>query len=187
MITPLEIDGLFLLEPKRHGDERGLFTEIFKASELAGAGFDKPFIQDNLARSAHRGVIRGLHMQKPPYAQDKLVRVSRGAVLDVAVDLRPGSGTFGKSFSVVLSADNWLQLLVPAGFAHGYCTLEEDCEVFYKVTAPYSPDHEEGLLWSDPDLKIEWPVPSAEAILNIRDRSWPTLKEWAAANRGASE
>jgi len=178
MIKSLEIEGLLLIEPRRFGDERGVFSEVFKASALAEAGFHKTFIQDNLARSPQKGTLRGLHMQREPYAQDKLVRASRGAIFDVAVDLRPGSKTFGQSFSVVLSDDNWLQLLVPAGFAHGYCTLVDDCEVSYKVSAPYAADHEDGLLWSDPALAIPWPVAAGEVIVNARDAAWPTLGEW---------
>ena len=181
MIKTTHIEGLLLLEPRRFGDERGVFSEIFKASELMEAGFTKPFVQDNLARSGPRGVVRGLHMQSGAYAQDKLIRCSRGAILDVGVDVRPGSATFGQSVAVELTAQNWLQLLVPAGFAHGYCTLEEDCEVQYKVTAPYAPDHEEGLVWSDSELGIAWPVSPEDVTVNARDGAWPTLAEWAAS------
>jgi dTDP-4-dehydrorhamnose 3,5-epimerase len=181
MITTFDIEGLLLIEPKRFGDERGIFCEVFKASELAEAGFTKTFIQDNLARSGPKGVIRGLHMQRAPNAQDKLVRASKGAILDVAVDVRPGSKTFGRSAAVELTADNWRQLLVPAGFAHAYCTLVEDCEVQYKVTAPYAPDCEEGLLWSDPALGVDWPFKSDEVTVNARDAAWPTLAAWAAS------
>ncbi len=180
MIKTTDIQGVLLLEPRRFGDERGIFSEVFKASELAEAGFTRAFVQDNLARSGPKGVIRGLHMQSGDFAQDKLIRASKGSILDVAVDVRPGSETFGQSVAVVLSAQNWLQLLVPAGFAHGYCTLEEDCEVQYKVTAPYAPDHEEGLVWSDPALRIDWPVAPADATVNARDAAWPTLAQWAA-------
>ena len=179
MIKNTVIEGLLIIEPRRFGDERGVFSEIFKASDLAKAGFVKPFIQDNLARSGPIGVVRGLHMQSGVYAQDKLIRCSKGAIIDVAVDVRPGSATFGKTFTVELSAQNWLQLLVPAGFAHGYCTLEEDCEVQYKVTAPYAPDHEEGLVWSDPGLAIDWPIAENSVTVNPRDSAWPTLGEWA--------
>jgi dTDP-4-dehydrorhamnose 3,5-epimerase len=181
MIKLLSIEGVLVLEPRRFGDERGVFSEIFKASELAEAGFVKPFVQDNLARSGPRGVVRGLHMQTGDFAQDKLIRCARGSILDVAVDVRPGSPTFGKSVAVELSAQNWLQLLVPTGFAHGYCTLEEDCEVQYKVTAPYAPDHEAGLLWSDPALRIPWPIGPEAATVNARDAAWPTLAAWAAS------
>lgn len=178
MIEALEIDGVYLIEPSRFGDERGLFSEVFKASELAGVGFVKTFIQDNLARSSAKGVVRGLHFQKAPFEQDKLVRVSRGAILDVAVDLRPDSSTFGKAVSAILSAENWRQILVPAGFAHGYCTLEPDCEVLYKVTAPYAPSFEQGILWCDPDLCIDWPISAEEVVINNRDAVLPTLAAW---------
>lgn len=180
-ITPLAIPGVLLVEPRRYGDERGVFCETYKAPALAEAGFDKPFVQDNCARSGPRGVVRGLHMQRAPFAQDKLVRATRGAIFDVAVDVRPGSPTFGQSVGVTLTAANWLQLLVPAGFAHGYCTLEEDCEVQYKVTAPYAPAEEEGLIWNDPALGLDWPITAADATLNARDLTWPTLAQWRAA------
>ena len=179
-ITPTAIDGVLILEPKRFGDERGVFTETFKADALAEAGFAAPFIQDNCARSGARGVVRGLHMQRAPHAQDKLIRCSRGRIYDVAVDCRPGSATFGRHVGLELTASNWLQLLVPQGFAHGYATLEEDCEVLYKVTAPYAPAEEEGLLWSDPALGIDWPIAPAEATVNPRDGAWPTLAAWSA-------
>ena len=119
--------------------------------------------------------MRGLHFQSGDCAQDKLVRVSRGVVYDVAVDIRPGSQTFGRWYGVELSEENWRQLLVPKGFAHGYSTLSEDAEVLYKVTAPYAPQAENGLLWNDPGLGIAWPLSAAEAILNDRDRAWPSL------------
>ncbi|MBE7216946.1 MAG: dTDP-4-dehydrorhamnose 3,5-epimerase [Caulobacteraceae bacterium] len=179
-ITRTDIEGVLIVEPKRFGDERGVFCETFKAPVLAEAGFDLPFVQDNCARSGPRGVVRGLHMQRAPHAQDKLVRCSRGRIFDVAVDCRPGSPTFGRHVGLELSAANWLQLLVPKGFAHGYATLEEDCEVLYKVTAPYTPAEEEGLLWSDPALGIDWGVSPMEATVNARDQAWPTLAEWSA-------
>lgn len=180
-IRPTPIAGLLLIEPERRGDERGLFCETFRADRLAEAGFDRVFMQDNCARSGPKGVVRGLHMQSAPFAQDKLVRCSRGAIFDVAVDLRPKSETFAQSFSAELSEDNWRQLLVPAGFAHGYCTLRPDSEVLYKVTAPYAPDHEEGVLWSDPALGIDWPVTPAQATVNTRDARLPSLAEWRRA------
>jgi dTDP-4-dehydrorhamnose 3,5-epimerase len=176
-ITQTELPGVLLIEPTRHGDERGLFVETFKADELAKAGVAISFIQDNLARSSAAGVVRGLHFQKPPFAQDKLIRCCRGAILDVAVDIRPGSPTFGRSVAVELSAENWLQLLVPAGFAHGYCTLTPDTEVAYKVSGAYAPQSEGGLLWNDPALGIAWPIAAEQATLNARDKGWPTLAE----------
>lgn len=169
--------GLLIITPKRHGDERGLFVETFKVSALAEAGVTVPFIQDNLARSGAKGLVRGLHYQTAPFAQDKLVRATKGAIYDVTVDIRPGSATYGRAFGIELSAENWKQLFVPAGFAHGYCTLTEDAEVAYKVTAPYAPDHEGGLLWNDPALGIAWPISADEAVLNARDKAWPRLDE----------
>lgn len=179
IISPCPVPGVLLIEPKRFGDERGSFCETFRADALAAAGFATPFVQDNCARSAAGGVVRGLHMQRGAAAQDKLVRCSRGAIFDVAVDLRPGSATFGRVVCEVLSAVNWLQLLVPAGFAHGYCTLEPETEVLYKVTRPYAPDQEEGLLWSDPGLDVAWPASAGEAIVNARDAALPTQATWA--------
>ena len=179
-IETTHIQGLLVIEPVRHGDERGLFCETFRADALAEAGFATTFVQDNCARSGARGVVRGLHFQTGDAAQDKLIRVSSGAVYDVAVDLRRGSPTFGRAFGLELSARNWRQLLVPKGFAHGYQTLTEDSEVLYKITAPYAPQAEAGLLWNDPALGLAWPL--AEAVLNARDGAWPTFAEWAAAN-----
>ena len=154
-----------------------MFVETFKAVELANSGVVVAFVQDNLARSAAKGVVRGLHFQKPPFAQDKLLRCSKGAILDVAVDIRAGSPTYGKAVAVELTAENWLQLFVPAGFAHGYCTLTPDAEVIYKVSGSYAPDAEGGLLWNDPALGIDWPIDASRATLNARDRGWPTLSE----------
>jgi dTDP-4-dehydrorhamnose 3,5-epimerase len=174
-IDPTPLPGLLVIEPQRFGDERGVFCETFKAARLAEFGFDRPFIQDNLARSPAKGTVRGLHFQTGAHAQDKLIRCARGAIFDAVVDIRPGSPTFGRSFAAELSAENWLQLLVPAGFAHGYCTLTPDAEVHYKVSAPYAPQAEGGLLWSDPALDIAWPVTPDAAVVNARDQAWPTL------------
>jgi dTDP-4-dehydrorhamnose 3,5-epimerase len=173
--TPLP--GVLLITPARHGDERGFFSETFRASALAEAGFDKPFIQDNHSRSPRRGTVRGLHFQLPPVAQDKLIRVTRGALLDVAVDIRAGSPTYGRAFAVELSAENWRQLLIPAGFAHGFQTLTDDVEALYKVTAYYAPEHERGLRWNDPALQIEWPIPAEQSLVNARDAAWPMLDQ----------
>lgn len=181
-ITRTAIPDVLVIEPTRHGDERGMFVETFKAVELATIGVEVTFIQDNLARSSAQGVVRGLHFQKPPFAQAKLLRVSKGAILDVAVDIRAGSPSYGKAVAVELSDENWLQLYVPAGFAHGYCTLTPDTEVIYKVSGGYAPDAEGGLLWSDPALGIDWPIGDAEATVNARDRSWPTLAELTAGD-----
>ncbi len=176
-ITPTEIPAVVEITPRKFGDHRGFFSEVFKRSALRDAEIDIDFVQDNHSMSQAVGVVRGLHYQKPPYAQAKLVRVVRGAIFDVAVDIRRGSPTFGKHVSRILSAENWKQLLIPAGFAHGFATLEPDTEVLYKVNAPYAPDHEAGILWNDPALDIDWPVGEGEATLSGKDREYPVLAE----------
>jgi dTDP-4-dehydrorhamnose 3,5-epimerase len=174
-VTPQAVPEVLLIEPVRHGDERGFFSETYSRKVLAEAGFDAEFVQDNHSRSPKKGTVRGLHFQAPPFAQDKLLRVTRGAILDVAVDIRRGSPTYGRAVAVELSAANWRQLLVPKGFAHGFQTLTEDCEVLYKVTDYYAPQAEAGLLWSDPMLGVDWPLGTAEAVINARDAAWPAL------------
>jgi dTDP-4-dehydrorhamnose 3,5-epimerase len=174
------IEGLILLEPRKHGDARGFFSETYSRRRLAEAGFDADFVQDNHSLSVEAGVVRGLHFQSPPHAQAKLVRVVRGAILDVAVDIRRGSPTWGDHAAVELSAANWRQLLVPEGFAHGFVTLEPETEVVYKVTAYYAPDHDHGLLWSDPALGIDWGIDPAAAILSDKDRAQPRLAALAS-------
>ncbi|MGH9404012.1 MAG: dTDP-4-dehydrorhamnose 3,5-epimerase [Terriglobia bacterium] len=176
-IQAAAIPDVRIIKPKRHGDSRGFFSETYNKKALAEAGIHLDFVQDNHSLSAERGVVRGLHFQTFPYAQDKLIRVVRGAVLDVAVDLRKRSPTFGKHVSIVLSAAEWNQLLVPVGFAHGFCTLEPETEVIYKVTACYSPENDKGLLWSDPELAIPWPISADEAILSEKDKRLPRLAE----------
>jgi len=176
-VTELEIPAVKLITPVKHGDSRGFFSETYNRSDLAAAGITTEFVQDNHSLSGPRGTLRGLHYQLPPFAQDKLLRVVRGSVLDIAVDLRSGSPTFGRHVSVVLSAENWTQVLVPAGFAHGFCTLEPDTEVIYKVSDYYAPEHDRGLLWNDPDLGIEWPVGAEDALLSDRDRKHPRLRD----------
>jgi dTDP-4-dehydrorhamnose 3,5-epimerase len=171
------IPAVKIVTPKRHGDARGFFSEVYNRSLWREAGIDYDFVQDNHSFSAQTGVIRGLHFQTAPFAQDKLVRVVRGRILDVAVDLRRGSPSFGAHVAVELSADNWRQLLVPAGFAHGFCTLEPDCEVLYKVTNAYSPAHDRGLAFDDPALGINWGVDLAKAVLSDKDRKHPRLAE----------
>ncbi len=177
-ITPMEIPEVLLITPTRHGDARGWFSETFRASALDEAGFTGgAFVQDNHARSQGRGVLRGLHFQKPPRAQDKLVRCVRGAILDVAVDIRRGSPTFGQWVGAELSAENGRQMLVPKGLAHGYCTLSDDCEVIYKVTDYYAPQAEGVLRWNDPTLAIDWTMPAGEITTNARDAAAPLLAE----------
>jgi dTDP-4-dehydrorhamnose 3,5-epimerase len=171
------IPGVLLLRPQRVGDDRGFMSETFRSTWLEQAGILTSLVQDNHSYSEQRGTVRGLHFQVPPRAQDKLVRVVRGSVLDVAVDLRKGSPCFGHHVAVVLSADNWEQVFIPHGFAHGFCTLEPHTEVLYKVSDYYSAEHEAGLLWNDPALGISWPVRAGKAILSERDRHLPGLAE----------
>lgn len=169
-ITPLVIPEVLLITPARHGDERGWFSETFRQSALEEAGFTGgAFVQDNHVRSTKRGILRGLHFQKPPHAQDKLLRCVRGAIFDVAVDIRKGSPTFGQWAGAELSAENTHQLLVPKGFAHAYCTLTEECEVLYKCTDYYAPQAEGALRWNDPAVAIDWPVPAGDISTNERD------------------
>jgi dTDP-4-dehydrorhamnose 3,5-epimerase len=163
--------------PRRHQDARGYFSEIWRADELAAAGLSAPFVQENHAMSRAAGTIRGLHFQIGGSAQGKLIRCPRGSILDVAVDIRRGSPTFQRHVTALLSAENCKQLYVPAGFAHGYCTLEPDTEVIYKVTAYYDPGAERGVIWNDPAIGIAWPVAADEAILTGRDRTYPRLAE----------
>lgn len=172
----MAIPDVLLITPRRHGDDRGWFSETFRQSALDEAGFrGGPFVQDNHARSTRRGVLRGLHFQAPPRAQDKLVRCVRGAIFDVAVDIRRGSPTFGQWVGAALTETGGEQLLVPKGFAHGYCTLSDDCEVIYKVTDYYAPETEGLLLWNDPALAIDWTVAASEISTNARDGGAPTL------------
>jgi len=175
--TPLA--GVKVITPKKFGDHRGFFSEVYNEATWRAAGLDVHFVQDNHSLSAAAGTIRGLHFQIAPHAQDKLVRVVRGRVLDVAVDLRRSSPTFGRHFAVELSADDWAQLFVPFGFAHGFCTLTEDVEVLYKVSDLYSPAHDRGLAWDDPDLAIVWPFAPEKAVLSDKDRRWPRLHDLA--------
>ncbi len=174
----MAIPEVLLITPARHGDERGWFSETFRQSALDEAGFTGgAFVQDNHARSTRRGVLRGLHFQKPPHAQDKLVRCVRGAILDVAVDIRRGSPSFGRWVGAELSADDGRQLLVPKGFAHGYCTLTDECEVLYKVTDYYAPQAEGGLRWNDPALAIDWGLPADQVSTNARDAAAALLAD----------
>ena len=176
-VEQLAIRDVKLIRPRRFGDARGFFSEVYSKPALAAAGIDIEFVQDNHSRSAKVGTIRGLHFQTHPAAQDKLVRVTHGRILDVAVDLRRGSPTFGQHVAAELSAENWTQILVPVGFAHGFCTLEPDTEVLYKVSSPYAPAHDGGVLWNDPDLGIAWPVATADATLSDKDLKLPRLRD----------
>ena len=176
MFQRLAIPDLILVTPKRYGDARGYFSETYRESDYRAVGINGPFVQDNQAFSQQAGILRGLHFQIPPTAQAKLVSCTQGAIFDVAVDLRPGSATFGQYASVELSAENGHQFFVPEGFAHGYLTLTENCRVQYKVSAYYSPDDERGLAWDDPEIGIEWPIADLAPILSEKDMSLPNLK-----------
>lgn len=168
------------IRPVRHGDARGFFSEIFRESILRENGIDVPFVQENHSLSVERGVVRGLHFQLPPQGQAKLVRVGAGSILDVAVDIRRGSPTYGRHVAVVLRGSDGNQLFVPEGFAHGFCTLEPNTEVYYKVSTYYSPEHDRGMRWNDPALGIDWPVAESDAILSDKDRKTPLLAELPA-------
>lgn len=176
-VVSLGIPDVKIIKPKKVGDHRGFFSETYDKRSLASNGVDSEFVQDNHSLSLQKAVIRGLHFQTPPFAQDKLVRVVRGAIFDVAVDLRRGSPTYGRHVSAIISAKEWNEILVPIGFAHGFMTLEPDTEVIYKVSDYYSPAHDAGLLWNDPDLGIAWPISESEAILSDKDRKLPRLNE----------
>lgn len=176
-VEKLDIPGVLLVTPKVFRDGRGFFVETYTQKALAAAGIHMPFVQDNHALSGAKGTVRGLHLQCPPVPQGKLVRVVRGAVLDVAVDVRQGSPTFGRHVAVTLSADNFKQLWVPPGFLHGYATLEADTEVIYKVTGYYAPECDRGVQWNDPALGIDWPVSTADAVLSPKDLANRPLAE----------
>jgi len=178
-VLKTDIPDVKVLSPERFGDDRGFFSETYHRRALAEAGLELDFVQDNDSLSAEPGTIRGLHFQIPPFAQHKLIRVVRGAILDVAVDLRRGSPTRGRHVAVEVSAENWNQVLVPAGFAHGFCTLEPNTHIVYKVTSHYSPQHDKGLLWNDPALGIQWPVSAGDVVLSERDTKWPRLADLA--------
>ena len=174
-VTPCEIEGLYVIEPTVHRDERGYFVETYNERDMAEAGLDLHFVQDNQSMSV-KGVLRGLHFQKE-YPQGKLVRVIKGEVFDVAVDLRKGSETYGKWFGVTLSDENKKQFYISPGFAHGFLVLSDVAEFCYKCTDFYHPGDEGGLLWNDPDIGIDWPKVDAPILLSDKDRIQPTLKE----------
>jgi dTDP-4-dehydrorhamnose 3,5-epimerase len=173
---PLELPELVALTPRRFGDERGFFSEVWNHARFAEAGIPTQFVQDNVSLSRTKGVLRGLHFQTPPAAQAKLVRVSRGSIFDVGVDIRRSSPTFGRWAGVVLSAEKWNQLYVPEGFAHGFVTLEDDTEVTYKVSAAYCPEHDRSIRFDDPAIGIDWPL-DGEPVLSDKDAKAPLLAD----------
>jgi dTDP-4-dehydrorhamnose 3,5-epimerase len=175
-ITPLELPDVLLITPKRHGDARGWFAETWSQKVFADAGLQTRFVQDNQAFSARKGTLRGLHFQQAPHAQAKLVRVLKGAIFDVAVDIRAGSPTYGRWAAATLTAEGGEQLWVPRGFAHAYCTLTDGCEIFYKVDGLYAPQTEGGIIWNDPDIGIPWPIDGAP-VLSGKDEVLPRLKD----------
>ena len=172
-IEKLGLEGLLLIEPAKHGDARGFFSETFRADKFEALAGPVRFVQDNQSLSTKKGTVRGLHYQKAPRGQAKLVRVLRGAILDVAVDARKGSPTFGRHVAIELSQENWRQLYIPNGFLHGFCTLTEMVEVTYKVTDYYSPAHDACVRWNDPALAIPWPVDEADAAVSEKDQMAP--------------
>ncbi len=179
-VKRLAIPEVMLVTPRRFSDSRGYFSETWNKAALAAHGIAVDFVQDNHSYSAARGVVRGLHCQIAPNVQGKLLRCLRGAIWDVVVDIRVGSPTYGQHVAAVLSAESGTQLWVPGGFLHGFCTLHPDCEVAYKVTAPYDRDAERGVMWNDPDLALPWPVSAGEAKLSDKDAVLPRLAECPA-------
>ena len=172
-IRSLGLDGVYEVTPRRHGDQRGFFSETWRHSSLSELGIDTDFVQDNHSYSAQVGTLRGLHFQTPPAAQHKLVRVTRGAIFDVAVDIRQGSPQFGKWVGLEISAEKWNQILIPVGFAHGFVTLQPDTEVIYKVTNYYSPAHDRVIRYDDPTFAIKWPQLPLPFELSEKDRAAP--------------
>ena len=177
-VKKTEIDGVLILTPKRWADARGFFVETWNSERFRQAGLPAGFVQDNQSHSVEAGTVRGLHYQAPPRAQGKLVRVLRGAVMDVAVDARRGSPTYGRHVRAFLSDENGAQLFVPAGFLHGFATLEPHTDVAYKVTDYYSQPHDGAVLWNDPDLAIDWGIDPARAVLSEKDAKAPRFADF---------
>ncbi len=175
-IEPTKIADVLIITPRRFGDDRGWFAETWNAARMIDAGLDLPWVQDNHSMSATPGTLRGLHYQSPPHAQDKLVRCTRGAIFDVAVDIRTGSPTYGRWVGVDLTPANGRQLLVPKGFLHGFVTRAPDTEVQYKCTDLYAPDCDGGVRWDDPDIGIDWGL-SGPPVLSAKDQAAPLLRD----------
>ena len=177
-ITPTPIAGLLILQPRRFADPRGWFAEVWNRDTLAAQGISHDFVQDNHSYSATPGTLRGLHYQAPPRAQAKLVRAGAGMIWDVAVDVRQGSASYGRSFGIELSAGNGLQLMIPTGFLHGFVTRSADAELLYKCTDTWSAAHDGAVRWDDPDLAIDWGLNGAAPVLSDKDRAAPLLRDW---------
>ena len=180
-VRRLAIPEVLVIKTQKYSDARGFFSETYNKKAFAAAGIDLDFVQDNHSRSTAAGTVRGFHYQTPPFVQDKLVRVVSGRILDVALDIRKSSPTFGKWVAAEISANDWTQILVPAGFAHGVCTLEPDTQIFYKVTNFYSPSNYFGIRWNDPDLKIDWPISETEVEVSDNDKQQPlfaNVRHW---------
>lgn len=180
IIAPTPLPDLFFLEPRRFGDDRGFFCETWSAKRLAEAGIDVEFVQDNHSFSVQKGTVRGLHFQAPPQAQAKLVRCGRGRLFDVAVDIRTGSATYGRWFGVELSFENGRQLFIPAGFAHGFATLEPETEIVYKCSDYYAPECEGALRYDDPDLAIDWGLAGGAASISEKDLAASAFRGFAS-------
>lgn len=175
-VNDLGLGGVLEIIPKKFGDARGFFSETYSRQRFIDAGVPQDWMQDNQSYSAEKGVLRGLHFQIAPVAQDKLIRVLKGSIFDVAVDIRKGSATYGKWVSCELSAAKFNQLLIPKGFAHGFLTLEPDVEVLYKVSAPYAPECDRGIAWNDPEIGIAWPLQAGQQpVLSGKDAAAPRL------------
>lgn len=183
----LAIAEVLEIVPRRFGDDRGFFAETYSAARFGAAGLPMDWVQDNQSLSRQPFTLRGLHYQEAPFAQTKLVRVVRGRIFDVAVDIRGGSPSFGRWVGLELSAEAFNQILVPAGFAHGFLTLEPDTEVFYKVDAPYSAAHDRAIRWNDPAIAIEWPLGGAEPVLSAKDEAAPLFGDAAPSFTYATE
>ena len=180
--TRLSIPDMILIDPLVHYDQRGFFFESYRREMFFKMEIPEDFVQDNQSLSA-RGALRGLHFQIPPYEQAKLLRVLSGSAYDVAVDIRPGSKTFGKFVSCILSGENKRMLYVPPGFAHGFCALENNTELFYKISSYYVPEYERGILWNDPAIGIDWPKLDVPYVLSEKDQKYPTLKEFFKSSK----
>lgn len=176
-VERLTIPDVRIIRVKKNNDARGFFSETYNRQAFAEAGINVDFVQDNHSLSRMRGTVRGLHWQDDPFAQDKLIRVTRGRIWDVVVDIRPASSRFGQWCGAEISAEAWNQIFIPAGFAHGLCTLDDDTEVNYKVSRVYSPEHERGIRWNDPGLGVAWPIADDDAVLSDKDRQLPLFRE----------